>query len=40
MAEKMGMSEAELIAALKEMKAAGIVRRYAVWLAHRKAAYT
>jgi len=40
MAEKMGMSEAELIAALKEMKAAGIVRRVCGVLAHRKAAYT
>jgi len=40
MADKIGISEAELIAALKEMKDAGIVRRVCGVLAHRKATYT
>jgi siroheme decarboxylase len=40
MAEGMGISEGDLIAALKDLNARGIVRRVAAVLYHRKAAYT
>ncbi len=39
MAETMGISESELISALKDLKARGILRRISAVLHHRKAAY-
>jgi siroheme decarboxylase len=40
MADRMGISESELIEALSDLKERGVVRRVAAALHHRKASYT